>query len=334
MRNCRKTRACILLLTVILSCLFLGACGREGSDKRGIKLYYLNSDGSGLEDRNYTPRANTREAIVDELLGKLSVPSDDVNQEAPITGFMLLSSEMTGKVVTLNFSSEYNDMATIEEILTRSAIVDTLCSFSEVDSVFMEVEGQPLTDDNGEEVGLMSSEQFIYNSDTEIRNYEKVQLHLFFANRTGDKLVDAFRNVVYNSNLPMERLVVEQVVAGPNADFAYPTVNPETKVISVTTRDNICYVNMSSEFQSQPNDVTAQVAIYSIVNSLCELPNVDMVQIAVNGQPDAVFMDTLSLTGTFQMNEDIIEPGPAEEENASEEADSDENSEAAGAAEE
>lgn len=321
MKKKRALRACLLVTVLILCGVFLGACGGRGSDKRGIKLYYLNSDGTGLEDRNYTPRANTREAIVDELLGKLSVPSGDVSQEAPITGFMLLSSEMTGETVTLNFSSEYGDMGTIEEILTRTAIVDTLCSFSEVSAVYMEVEGEPLRDADGEETGLMNAEQFIYNSGTEIRNYEKVQLHLFFANSTGDKLVDAFRNVVYNSNLPMERLVVEQVVAGPNADFAYATVNPETRVISVTTRDNICYVNLSSEFQSQPNDVTAQVAVYSIVNSLCELSNVDMVQIAVNGQPDAVFMDTLSLTGTFQMNEDIIEPGPEEEEAAEQESD-------------
>lgn len=323
----KRRKEWFLLLLLWLCCLGLSACRSGGSDKRGIKIYYLNSGGNGLEDQNYTPRADTREAIVDELLGKLSVPSSDRNLEAPISGFDLLSLEMTGDVVTLNFSSGYANMGVIEEILTRTAIVETLCSFSEVNAVFMEIEGEPLRDADGSELGLMNTEQFIYNSDTEIRNYEKVQLHLYFANETGDKLVDAYRNVVYNSNLPMERLIVEQVIAGPNGNFAYPTVNPETKVISVTTRDNICYINLSSEFRSQPNDVTAAVAIYSIVNSLCELSNVDMVQIAINGQPDAVFMDTLSLTATFRMNEDIVEQGPMEETETAEEGVSGEGTE-------
>ena len=153
----------------------------------------------------------------------------------------------------------------------------------------------------------MDPDQFIYNSYTEMRNYERVRLHLYFANESGDKLVDAYRTVVYNSNMPLERIVIEQVIQGPNGNFAYPTVNSATKVINVTTRDRRCYVNLNSEFLQGQEGVQAQTALYSIVNSLCELPSIDSVQISVDGNTDAVFMESIPLTGSYRMNEEIVE---------------------------
>ena len=66
-------------------------------------------------------------------------------------------------------------------------------------------------------------------------------------------------------------------------------------------------MNLSSEFTNEHLDVTPQVALYSIVNSLCELPSIDAVQISVEGQQDTVFMESISLTGSFRVNEDIVE---------------------------
>ena len=100
---------------------------------------------------------------------------------------------------------------------------------------------------------------------------------------------------------------LEQVIQGPNGSFAYPAVNSETRVINVTVRDGICYANLSSEFLTDSNGVTPQTTIYSIVNSLCELPSVEAVQISVDGQTDITFRETISLTGNFRMNPGIVE---------------------------
>ena len=234
---------------------------------------------------------------------------------APVSGFRLLTSETKGRIVTLNFSGEYYEMNPVQEVLTRTAVVNTLCSFSEIDGVYFMVDGAPLHDADGAEPGVMKPDQFIYNSYMEMRNYERVRLHLYFANEAGNRLVDAYRTVVYNSNMPLERIVLEQVIRGPNGNFAYPTVNSDTKVINITTRDHICYVNLSGEFSAGLPGVTAETAVYSIVNSLCELPSIEAVQISVDGQLDTVFMESLSLTGSFRMNGDIVEgqPEPAPE---------------------
>ena len=84
-------------------------------------------------------------------------------------------------------------------------------------------------------------------------------------------------------------------------------MNSATKVINVTTRDRRCYVNLNSEFLQGQEGVQAQTALYSIVNSLCELPSIDSVQISVDGNTDAVFMESIPLTGSYRMNEEIVE---------------------------
>ena len=301
-----KRRTGISLLILIL-CLFLNACGKGGADKRGIRIYYLNKTDYGIKEQDYMPEADDKERIIEELIAKLCVQPKEMTLRAPITDFRFLSSETKGRIVTLNFSSEYYELSAVEEVLTRTAVVNTLCSFAEVDGVYFLVDGEAFHDADGEEPGIMNPDQFIYNSYTEMRNYERVRLHLYFANQTGDKLVEAYRTVVYNSNMPLERVVLEQVIQGPNGSFAFPTINSETKVINVTTRDRRFYINLNKEFLNGQQDVLAQTAIYSIVNSLCELPSIESVQISVDGDTDAIFMESISLTGSFRMNKEIVE---------------------------
>ncbi len=316
-----KKRAAVLLLLLLIMTVFMTACHKSGTNKKGIKIFYLNREFTDLDDEVFSPKANTKEGVVTELLTILATDPKDLAKKAPIADFSLRGSELKGSAISLDFTSAYYNMETIEEVMTRTAIVNTLCSYSEIDTVYFYVEGEPLRDAKDELVGAMTSDDFIYNADTEMRNYGRAKLHLYFANESGDRLVDTYRSVVYNSNTSQERLVVEQMISGTSSDFAYSTLNPDTKIISVTTRDNICYVNLSGSFLSEPYKVSADVAIYSLVNSLTELDNVEYVQIAVDGDPNTVFMESLSLSGNFSANEGLVlrndlapsEPKEAEE---------------------
>ena len=86
----------------------------------------------------------------------------------------------------------------------------------------------------------------------------------------------------------------------------YPTLNPETKVLSVTINDGICYVNLNETFLTQLNNASAEVVIYSVVNSLIELPSVNKVQISVNGKTDVLYRETVNLSTVFERNLDLV----------------------------
>ena len=134
-----------------------------------------------------------------------------------------------------------------------------------------------------------------------------MNLHLYFANEDGTGLVEENRrNVVYSSNISLEKLVMEKLVAGPEADGAYPTINPQTKVISVTVKDGTCYVNLDEAFLNQPYNVSAEVTVYSIANSLVELSNINRVQISIGGESNILYREKMNLNDVYERNLDML----------------------------
>ena len=87
----------------------------------------------------------------------------------------------------------------------------------------------------------------------------------------------------------------------------YPTINPETGVVSVSIKDGICYVNLDQNFLTQVYNVTSEVTIYSITNSLIELGGVNQVQIMVEGESNLMYREKISLDTLFERNLELIE---------------------------
>lgn len=299
-----------VFLTLVLLSGMTG-CAREEKEDSGLLLYYLNEDLSSLNTLSYLMEDGKSKAdlspqeMADDMLEQLATPSGDVRSIAPIQNFTVTGTTLQNGTLTVFLSSDYEELETVREILTRAALVNTLCQIDGVDSVSFLCGDHPLTNEDGSVVTAMNSDMFIFNSGKEIMNYEKVRLHLYFANEDGDQLVDTYRNVVYNSNISMERLVVEQVLKGPNSDVVFPTLNPASKVLSVTTRDGVCYVNLDQAFLTEPYGVTSQVAIYSLVNSLTELSSVSAAQITIEGKTGKAFMDS-SLSSAFERNLSVV----------------------------
>ena len=107
--------------------------------------------------------------------------------------------------------------------------------------------------------------------------------------------------------MSLEKLVMEQLIKGPEVTAANPTINPATKVINVTVNDGTCYVNLDQTFLTQVYTVNSEVTIYSIVNSLVELENVNKVQILINGESEISYRESMNLNTTFGRNLDLVE---------------------------
>lgn len=305
----RKLFGLCMLLTGML-CL-LSACANGAGGKSGTVyyLYYVNNDETKIISREYRSETTDEALLLEELLEELSVISERLEYETPLAKeFALVGHTLDNGLLTLDFDERYRELRGVREVLVRAAIVRTVIQLKQVERVTFTIKGETLVDQAGVAVGVMNEESFIENAGSEINAYEKVDLRLYFANESGDYLVEENRlNVVYSSNISLEKLVVEKLVEGPADKGAYPTVNPDTKVISVTVKDGICYVNLSGEFLSQPYNVTTDVTIYSITNSLAELSNVNKVQISVDGETNISYREKLSLNNLFERNLDMLE---------------------------
>ncbi|MCR5674160.1 MAG: GerMN domain-containing protein [Lachnospiraceae bacterium] len=307
----KRVPALILLLAL------LAGCAKEEApavlEDGGFQVYYVSNDEAEIIAAAYEPACDPADtqAAVAEFTAQLETIPSMLEYEAPISGKIeLLDWTLQEQLLTLNFSEYYAEVDATKEILTRAAIVRTLSQIPGIENIAFQVEGVPLTDAQGEVVGNMTADTFIYNAGREINTYEKVQLTLFFADGTGAKLLPVYRTVVYNSNILMERLIVEQLIAGPKTDGNdlgfYPTLNPACGIANISVRDGICYVSLDENFMVQTNPVTPQATIYSIVNSLAELPEVSRVQISVQGDTSMDFMDAMPLSAMYTRNLDIV----------------------------
>lgn len=309
------------LIFLPLICLFLFAgCGRNEQEEAGeeVDVYFLNKEETRVTAGEYLLKAREQDGQIQELLDALSGTPENLSLKAPISGSVKLTAwRVEESQLILNFDERYRELPSTTEVLVRAALVRTLTQAEGIEYVSVQIRDENLVDALGNPVGIMSADMFIDNAGDEINAYEKAQLRLYFADESGTGLVEVIRPaVVYNTNISMEKLVVEQLIGGPKNDSIYPTVNPDTKILSVTVKDGICYVNLDETFLTQIYNVTSEVTIYSIVNSLVELPNVNKVQISIGGKTDVVYRENISLTTIFERNLELV--GNAEGLNADE----------------
>lgn len=306
-RRENRIRKSFLAAMTLFLLVFLTGCASNEENTQSYKIYFLSDDRTSLSALDYelSEEGGVEDQIEEVLAILASEPKED-GLSSPIEGFDILGTSLSGNALSVNVSNEYEDLDGIEEILVRASIVCSLCSIDGVDSVSFLCDGEELTTKNEETVGAMTAQMFILSSGDEIDSYEKAQLHLYFANESGDRLVDTYRTVVYNANISLERLVVEEVLKGPNSDVVYPTLNEAAQILSVTTRDGVCYINFDKNFLEEPYKVASEVAIYSLVNSLTELTSVQEVQILIDGETDRDFMD-MSLSSSFERNLSLVQ---------------------------
>ncbi len=296
----------------LLLCLLLSGCGSSADEGENPKMavYYLNRQETKIQPVTVEIEGKAAEGQVEELLLAMEESPSEASLKASVgIDFQILSHKLENGQLTLDVSKEYRKLSATTEVLVRAALVRTLTQVNGVDYVAITVEGENLTDNLGNPIGMMSADTFLDNAGDEINSYEKIRIVLFFANEDGDRLVEVSRPLVYKDNVSLERMVVEQLIQGPlEEEKAYPVISPDTKVLDVTVKDGICYINLNEGFLKQTYNVTGDVAIYSIVNSLIELPNVNKVQIAVGGKNDVVFREKFPLTTVFERNLELIKP--------------------------
>jgi len=299
-----------IFLLLAMFAFLLAGCRSEEVSEEGTKIYYLNKEATAVVPVSYEIYGDGPEVIVEELLAKLEEVPESVDLRRTIPeSVKLLSYTLDRKQLYLDFSIEYLNMDKATEVLVRAALVKTMVQAEGVSFIGIRVAGEPIKDTKGSVIGLMNENTFLDNMGSE-ENATKIGiLNLYFANEKGDKLKNQNCVVEYNANVAVEKVVVEQLIAGPTENGFYATIPKDTKVMSVTTKDGVCYVNLDTGFTAQGYDVLGAVTIYSIVNSLTDLPGITSVQLLVNGETSITYKDNISLETTFQKNPEIVEKG-------------------------
>ena len=304
----------ILIICVTAACILLGLgafialAGRTQNEEQQYSFYYINSDETKLKEETYTPEKETTEEVMlrdfSESLNNRETREDGISLFPK--GVKISSYSIQDGVLRVEFNEAYSKMSRARELLVRTGVVKIFLQVPGIDSVEIYVGKKPLTDTKGEEVGAMNNDTFVEFSGSDGDVYSYDTFTLYFTNKNGDKLVEEQRSVRYRRNLPKVTVVLEQLARGPLEKGHYPTIPENSEVLSLTKANGICYVDYNSVFQDYALNVSEQVAVYSVVNTLIAAIDVDKVEISIEGNKEVTFGQNMQLYKFYEWNDSLL----------------------------
>ncbi|MEE1031728.1 MAG: GerMN domain-containing protein [Ruminococcus sp.] len=294
-------------LLLIFSCFLLLLIGCSGGESESTyKLYEVNYVKKTIEYQPYYPEVEETEAMLAEMVEKLSMHDESGGAFLP-ENVEILKYELYGDVLNVDLSSAYRKLNKNNEILCRAALVKNFVQVPDVRYVQFSIEGEAFLDSHGNAIGIMNADSFLENSGKDITAYQYQSIQLYFANEAGNKLVQETRNVYYTGNSTIEKVIVEQLIRGPKETGHYATMPTSVQIYGVSVADGIAYVNLGQKFIDEALSIQQEIPIYSIANSLIDAGNVTKVQISVNGETKLTFRESMRLDQLFEKNMELVE---------------------------
>ncbi len=303
-----KSHRSVYLAGFLLILLMAGCRSKDEEYKKGPFLFYINGEGTGLVREEYVMEGEDPEKAVQTMLDKLSEPPESVDIKSAFpNGVEAVGFALDKNKLHLYMNEKYSETDEVEEVLLRAALVQSLTQIPGVEMVDIYVGEKPLTAKNGQIIGYMGKDSFVRNTGTALKSLQKATLTLFFADKSGEKLVSEKVDVRFFGNVSMEKRIVEQLIKGPQTNDLKPVLSPDTKILSVSVKDGICYVNFDEKFLTHSYEAKPEIVIHGIVDSIISNCSVSRVQIAVEGESTVKFQGSISLAEPFDRSIELVE---------------------------
>lgn len=291
--NVKITRTVSLCILLIMVCSLFGCTPREPMQK--VTFYYLNDSRTILEaEVKEIPQTKYLNDTAGIVIAELLQGPDSEFLHSPFPeGTSLNSLSLDNRLVKIDLNNKFKFDKEINALFARTSIVRTLCDLNGIDRVQITVAGKPLTAVDGTKIGILQKSDFIDDSELVVADYKAVVL--YFADEHEQYLTPEHRTVIVNAKESLENVLVNELIKGPENDKLLKTVPESTKVLSIETKEGICFVNLSKEFKTEhPGGSSAEtMTIYSIVNTLTELSHIEKVQFLIEGQKEEEYIHFL-----------------------------------------
>lgn len=298
-------RRSILILILILSAL-LTACTHKNTnikDGKTVSVYYIDSKTSGLAGESYHLISTKTEDQVNELLYMLKKTPKNMAYKIALPESTEVDFKFDKNSLNIDFNEAYSELSNVDGILCRAAIVKTLSQIKDVKFFQFSVNDQPLKEADGDYVKSLTSEDFIDNTQTST----SYKVKLYFANKKGDALIEYLTDINYTGKESIEERVIQQLINGPTKIGMYSTIPEGTTLLNVSKADGICTVDFNEKFLEKLPNVNENIAIYSIVNTLVELPDINKVQFTINGEVHKKYWENERIDAPFEGKLGLIE---------------------------
>ncbi len=280
----------LFLLPVLLMLLILIGC-RLDRDKKTEPVqpftFYYRAASTSFDDENGLIRPEIRDlgnkVYTDEELFRLYLRgplSSSLSSPFPKDA-ELQSVERSGSQISISLRERYDSMTGINGSIADVCLARTALQLEGVRKVRIRVMSTG---------GILLRDRIFTESDLLLYDNgeisENTELLLYFSDADSRFLLMEKRTIPLTKKEDLPRIVVEELLKGPDSAGMVQAIPEGTDLLDLNVENGTCYVDFNSDFfRNRPRDERAeQLAILSIVNSLCELDEVSQVQFYVEGR--------------------------------------------------
>lgn len=132
---------------------------------------------------------------------------------------------------------------------------------------------------------------------------KEVEVNLYFAGENAQYLIPESRKIAQTENLVKE--TVEELIKGPQSNSLYPTIPKTTRVKELYISNGIAYIDLSSEvIKDHPGGSTGELlTVYSIVMTLTSFPEIEKVQILIEGNSGDTLVGHMDISTPLERDE-------------------------------
>jgi len=139
---------------------------------------------------------------------------------------------------------------------------------------------------------------------------DEISVTLYFSDKNADKLKEEKREIDKSEVInKLEETIVNELIKGPqNSSELLATIPQNTQLLSLSRNNETVLINFSKEFvENHPGGSSSEtLTIFSIVNTLTEIKEVEKVEFLVEGKKLKEFKGHYEFDKPFTRNEEII----------------------------
>ncbi len=302
---------CFILIAIVL--FFVMKYYKYSESVDVIEVYYLNTNKGGIEPlaKRYDIEQTNEEIL--EVVFKLFSENQQVAKAGLVTtkpqNLKVLNYDVDDSgLMTVNFSNEYKEMTNIEEINFRSAFVWTFTDLQFVKKIKFQIDSLPFTTNTSIVVDYFDRTNIIVEPTIVLDKVVKRDITLYFSKVLNDGnlyLVKEERIATAEEDIPVEEVIVSELIKGSGEDNK-SYIPSDLRVRTVKRENFICFIDLDEKFlEGNLTEREQKIRVYSLVNSLTELGNVDKVQILINAKKTKGF-DYIDISKPLKRNESIV----------------------------
>ena len=281
----------ILSMLCVLLLLLSGCTAPGGGEEEGWLVYFaaplpaaetdepVQGPAVLWETRRLPQDADVLSGLVECLLS--GPVSEGLRSPFPDGVYQRSDPVLTDGVCEVDLSERYGGLSGVDLTVADYCIAITLLQVEGVEAVSILVEGEPIS---------YRDHQLLRESDIILSSAEDEPVYLSadlcFLREEGGLAVERRELLIPSGSVP-EEVLLQALLSGPETDGLSLPIPADARLIDLwVNEDRVCYVNFDAAFLSnQPTSAShARLTLYAIVNTLCQLPNVDAVAFLVEGE--------------------------------------------------